>query len=75
MSIANSDPVTRAGFHPAQTPVVGLSPRQPVIRIQGIAKRYQIADSVVHALRGADLDVFAGELIAIMGPSGSGKST
>jgi putative ABC transport system ATP-binding protein len=49
--------------------------RQPVIRIKGIAKRYQIADSVVHALRGADLDVYAGELVAIMGPSGSGKST
>ncbi len=48
---------------------------EPVIRIRGITKIYRIEDTAVHALRGADLDVYRGQLIAIMGPSGSGKST
>jgi putative ABC transport system ATP-binding protein len=48
---------------------------QPVIRIRGLTKVYQLGATLVHALRGADLDVKRGEFIAIMGPSGSGKST
>jgi putative ABC transport system ATP-binding protein len=43
----------------------------PVLRLVGIEKSYP----GVRALRGVDLEIFAGELVAIVGPSGSGKST
>jgi putative ABC transport system ATP-binding protein len=46
-----------------------------VIRIEGLTKTYTTGTNVVHALRGVDLTVGAGEMIAIMGASGSGKST
>lgn len=45
------------------------------IQLSGIKKLYQIGDQEVAALDGIDLDIRAGEFVAIMGPSGSGKST
>jgi putative ABC transport system ATP-binding protein len=48
---------------------------QPVIHIEGVTKVYATGENVVYALRGVDLNVFAGDMIAVMGSSGSGKST
>lgn len=46
-----------------------------VIRVTGITKDYLLGRNRVPALRGVDLTVEAGEMIAVMGASGSGKST
>jgi putative ABC transport system ATP-binding protein len=46
-----------------------------LIAIAGVTKTYQMGDVEVHALRGVDLNIVPGEMVAIMGASGSGKST
>lgn len=49
--------------------------RDVVIRIEGIEKSYGTGRAQVRALRGIDLEIRRGEMVAIMGASGSGKST
>ena len=46
-----------------------------IISAQGIHKTYDTGTVQVHALRGVDLRVSRGEMVAIMGPSGCGKTT
>ena len=46
-----------------------------VIRTEALTKTYTSGTNEVHALRGIDLTIGRGELVAIMGTSGSGKST
>ncbi len=52
-----------------------LRTSEPVIRTEGLMRSYEMGSTTVHALRGINLTVRAGEFLALMGTSGSGKST
>jgi len=46
-----------------------------VFETRGLTKVYDMGEVQVHALRGIDMALYAGELVVLLGPSGSGKST
>jgi putative ABC transport system ATP-binding protein len=47
----------------------------PLYLLENVERRYERGGTTVHALRGVDLSIASGELVAVEGPSGSGKST
>ncbi len=48
---------------------------EKVIEVKNLFKLYRVGDSIVRALNGINLSIYAGEFCAIVGTSGSGKST
>lgn len=48
---------------------------EPIIQLRGVTKTYGEGATQFQALKGIDLDITAGDFVAVMGPSGSGKST
>ncbi|WP_375391956.1 ABC transporter ATP-binding protein [uncultured Sphingomonas sp.] len=47
----------------------------PLISLRNVVKTYGAGATAFQALKGVDLDIVAGDFVAVMGPSGSGKST
>ena len=59
----------------AATAPLSMPDGDPVIRLQGVNRRYRMGAEDIDALGNVDLAVERGGYLAIMGPSGSGKST
>ena len=60
---------------PMPATIRAMSPERPVLRARGLAKQVGSGRARQQILAGVDLDVAAGEMVAVLGRSGSGKST
>jgi len=49
--------------------------KQALLEVRGVTKDYRLGQTLIHALRGVDLRVEAGDFVSIVGPSGCGKTT
>ena len=52
-----------------------MSSPPPVLSLRGVKRSYPSGERILEVLKGADLDVYPGEMIGLIGPSGSGKSS
>jgi len=52
-----------------------MNSRRPILSVRNLHRSYPSGGSVLHVMRGADIDVYPGEMVGLVGPSGSGKST
>ena len=55
--------------------MAGADTIESIAQLTGVTKTFGEGEAVVHALRGVDLTLNAGEVVVILGPSGSGKTT
>ncbi|MFM8980963.1 MAG: ABC transporter ATP-binding protein, partial [Planctomycetia bacterium] len=71
-----SEPTPLPAPAPAPAQAAGAAPQRPVVlAAHGIHKSYRIGGARLEVLRGVDLEVREGEVLAILGKSGCGKST
>ena len=76
-----SNPCSNTSLHPIDSPALKQASKnsenyeEPIIRLQGLQRRYEMGGTYIDALRCVDLEVMPNEYLAIMGQSGSGKST
>jgi putative ABC transport system ATP-binding protein len=52
-----------------------MSEQTPILKLRNIKRRFMLGETHIDALNSIDLDIHAGEFLAVWGPSGSGKST
>ncbi len=64
----------RDNLHNA-TLIIEGEPGMDIINVKGVHKTYNTGKVKVHALRGVNLNIGKGEMVAVMGPSGCGKTT
>ena len=69
-----SDALTPAARAPAGAAPAART-EAPVLSLRGVVRRYPSGERTLEVLKGADLDIYPGDMIGLIGPSGSGKSS
>ena len=52
-----------------------MNSQRPILSVRNLHRSYKSGDGLLKVLAGADIDIFPGEMVGLIGPSGSGKST